>query len=31
MLEDASNNNFVELVLIVNTTLQGHKRFVETA
>ena len=29
MMEDASNNNFVELLCIVNTTLQCHPRFAE--
>ncbi|QCE03664.1 hypothetical protein DEO72_LG8g1689 [Vigna unguiculata] len=28
-MEDASNNNFVELLCTVNTTLQCHPRFVE--
>ena len=27
MMEDASNNNFVELLCTVNTTLQCHPRF----
>jgi len=30
MMEDASNNNFVELLCTVNTTLQCHPRFAET-
>jgi len=30
MIEDASNNNFVELICTVNTTLQCHPRFDET-
>jgi len=30
MMEDASNNNFVELLCTVNTTLQCHPRFLET-
>jgi len=30
MMEDASNNNFVELLGTVNTTLQCHPRFAET-
>jgi len=30
MMEDASNNTFVELLVNVNTTLQCHPRFVET-
>jgi len=29
MMEDASNNNFVELLCTVNTTLQCHPRFAE--
>ena len=29
MMEDASNNNFVELFCTVNTTLQCHPRFAE--
>jgi len=29
MMEDASNNNFLELLGTVNTTLQCHPRFVE--
>ena len=29
MIEDASNNNFVELLCIVNTTLQCHPSFAE--
>jgi len=28
-MEDASNNNFVELLCTVNTTLQCHPRFAE--
>jgi len=27
MLRDASKNNFIELLVIVNTTLQPHQRF----
>jgi len=30
MLEDTSNNNFVELLVTTNTTFQCHPRFVET-
>ena len=30
MMEDASNNNFVELLGTINITLQCHPRFVET-
>jgi len=30
MMEDTSNNNFVELLGTVNTTLQCHPRFLET-
>jgi len=30
MMEDVSSNNFVELLGIVNTTLQCHPRFAET-
>jgi len=29
-MEDASNNNFVELLSTVNTILQCHPRFLET-
>jgi len=29
-MEDASNNNSLELLCIVNTTLQCHPRFAET-
>ena len=29
MMEDASNNNFIELLCTVNTTLQCHPRFAE--
>jgi len=31
MMEDESNNNFVELLVYVNSTLQCHPRFSETA
>ena len=31
MMEDASSNNFVELLVIVITTLQCHPRFPKTA
>jgi len=30
MMEDVSNNNFVELIVSVNSTPQCHPRFVET-
>ena len=29
MLRDASKNNFIELLVTVNTTLQPHQRFPE--
>jgi len=29
MLRDASNNNFIELLVTVNTTLQPHQRFLK--
>jgi len=30
MLRDASNNNFIELLATINTTLQSHQRFPKT-
>jgi len=29
MLKDASKNNFIELLVTINTTLQPHQRFLE--